>query len=59
MKCKYCGDPIYKFQSKVTIPDRENNQEKYHKGCYEIMIDRISDRVKKLTGTWIKATIED
>lgn len=47
MKCSYCTDPIYKFQKFEQIPDRTGKEVYYHSGCYEIMLDNITDKIKK------------
>jgi len=51
MKCTYCKDPIYKFQKRRAILDKMGKKRYYHKGCHELMLDKIIDRVKKSNKT--------
>ena len=46
MKCAYCKDPIYKFQKHETITDREGKKRHFHEGCYKIILDEITDKVR-------------
>ena len=43
-KCIYCEDPILKFLKYIkSIKGRK--KEKYHKGCYEILIEERNKAV--------------
>jgi len=46
MKCEYYGDSILKFQEFVTRLSIEGKEKKYHKGCYELLLDKAIDKVK-------------
>ncbi|MBA7495778.1 hypothetical protein ES702_06367 [subsurface metagenome] len=48
MKCEYCGDPILKFQEKIKRYNPRRGKTEYHKGCYEIILDKFIDKVKKI-----------
>jgi len=46
MKCEFCKDPILKSQETRTRIDRDGKILKYHKGCFELWLDKIVEKVK-------------
>ena len=46
-RCEYCKDPIYKFQEFKILTDKKGKKKNYHIGCFEILTDKIVNRIKK------------
>ena len=47
MKCEFCKNPILKHQETRIRIDRDGKiVKKYHKGCFELCLDKIVEKVK-------------
>ena len=48
-KCYYCGDKIWDFDETKTRMDRDEKELLYHKGCYEIYLEEIMEKVRDVS----------
>ena len=46
MKCESCRDKIWIWQKRRTRINRDGKKLKYHKGCFELLLDKLIDKVK-------------